>query len=205
MLYNFILDNFGKAEPIFLSDIKGYSNEYIRQEMKRLTDEGKLERLYNGVYYIPYKTILGTKGRISIQKFVEKKFLKSNESVIGYYTGITLLNKLGLTTQNSSVYEICSNIATTKQRKLTIDGVNMIIYKPIIEISSENYKELQFLDLMLILDKYSEIKQEELKVKLRKYVAEENLNFVLIKKYLPLYPDRVYRNLYYGGLMSELV
>ena len=43
MLYQFLLDNYEKSEPIFLSEINGYSKDYVRQEMKRLTDEGKIE------------------------------------------------------------------------------------------------------------------------------------------------------------------
>ena len=64
MLYNYILENYQKDEPIFLSELPGKSKEAIRQEMKKLTDEGKIERLYNGVYYLSYKTILGTKGKM---------------------------------------------------------------------------------------------------------------------------------------------
>lgn len=49
-------------EPIFLSELPGDSRDYVRQEMKKLVDDGKLERLFNGVYYLSYTTILGTKG-----------------------------------------------------------------------------------------------------------------------------------------------
>ena len=75
MLYDYILENYEKDEPIFLEELPGRSKDSIRQEMKHLTDEGKLERLYNGVYYISYVSILGTKGKVSIEKYVDKKFL----------------------------------------------------------------------------------------------------------------------------------
>lgn len=51
MLYDYIATNYQKDEPIFLAELPGKSRESIRQEMKKLTDEGKMERLYNGVYY----------------------------------------------------------------------------------------------------------------------------------------------------------
>ena len=60
MLYDYIVNNYDKDEPIFLSELPGNSRDYIRQEMKQLADEGKVERLYNGVYYLSYMTILGT-------------------------------------------------------------------------------------------------------------------------------------------------
>ena len=60
MLYDYIVNNYDKDEPIFLSELPGNSRDYVRQEMKQLADEGKVERLYNGVYYLSYMTILGT-------------------------------------------------------------------------------------------------------------------------------------------------
>ena len=72
--------------------------------MKKLTDEGKIERLCNGIYYLPYVSILGTKGPVSIKQIIDKKFIKKNEKTIGFYTGLSLINKLGFTTQNAAVY-----------------------------------------------------------------------------------------------------
>ena len=44
--------------------------------------------------------------------------------------------------------EVCSNEASTKQRKLYVDGRQIIVYKPVVSISKENKGALQFLDLM---------------------------------------------------------
>ncbi|MGN0311167.1 MAG: hypothetical protein ACI4CC_00205 [Lachnospiraceae bacterium] len=205
MLYDYILGNFEKGEPIFLAELPGTSRDYVRQEMKKLTDEGKIERLYNGVYYLPYLTVLGTKGRISVEKYIEKRYICPNGEIEGYVTGIQLANDLGLTTQNPSCYEICSNEATTKQRKAQIDGRNIIIYKPLTRITEENASALQFLDLMTTVDKYSELTGERLKKKLNVIVDYLALDFDIVKKYLELYPDKVYKNIYQGGLMGELV
>ena len=73
MVYDYIINNFKNGEPIFLGELPGESKDYLRQQMKKLVDEGKLERLYNGVYYLSYTTILGTKGRISVEKYIKKK------------------------------------------------------------------------------------------------------------------------------------
>lgn len=205
MLYDYLKRAYKNSDPIFLAEIDGYSKEYVRQEMKRLTDEGKLERLYNGVYYISYKTILGTKGRVSIKSFIEKKFLSYSNGIQGYYTGLYLANSLGFTTQNPSCYEVCSNNATTKQRKMQVDGFELIVYKPVVEISKDNFKELQFLDLMTVIDKYNELKKEEMCKKLREFVDAYKIDFLKVKSYLPFYPDKVYKNIYIGGLMDELV
>lgn len=205
MLYDYILKNYEKDEPIFLSELPGDSRDYVRQEMKKLVDDGKLERLFNGVYYLSYTTILGTKGKMSIDKYVDKKFIKSNGRMTGYITGIQLANMYGFTTQTPACIEVCSNEATTKQRKLCIDGRNLIVYKPITEITKENQTALQFLDLMTTIDKYSEISGNLLRMKLKEFVNILNVDFSIVKRYIALFPDRVYRNIYQGGLMGELV
>lgn len=205
MLYDYIIKNYEKDEPIFLSELPGDSRDYVRQEMKKLVDDGKLERLFNGVYYLSYTTILGTKGKMSIDKYVDKKFIKSNGRVTGYITGIQLANMYGFTTQTPACIEVCSNEATTKQRKLCIDGRNLIVYKPITEITKENQTALQFLDLMTTIDKYSEISGNLLRMKLKEFVNILNVDFSIVKRYIALFPDRVYRNIYQGGLMGELV
>ena len=199
MLYDYLIENYEEGEPIFLSEIPGNSRDYVRQEMKKLVDEGKLERLYNGVYYLSYTTILGTKGKISVDKYVDKKYLNNKSN--GYITGLQLANLYGFTTQNPSCIEVCSNEATTKQRKLNIDGRDLIVYKPVVKINDENASTLQFLDLMTTIDKYSEVTGDEFKNKLNNYVEKKKIDFSLVKKYLTLFSDRVYRNLYQSGLM----
>ena len=201
MIYNYIVENYKNGEPIFLSELPAGSKDYLRQEMKQLVDAGRLERLYNGVYYLSYRTILGTKGRVLMDHYIEKKYLDGG----GYVTGLQLANKYGFTTQNPSCYEVCSNEATTKQRKQVVDGNTIIVYKPVTDITEKNKSVLQFLDLMSMLDKYSEISGKELATRLKKYVKTVKVNFSVVKRLLPLYPDKVYRNIYEGGLMGELV
>ena len=205
MVYDYIIGNFETGEPIFLCELPGQSRDYLRQEMKKLVDEGRLERLFNGVYFRPYETILGTKGRISIDKYIEKKYLTVNGEAAGYITGLQLANMYGFTTQNPSCYEVCSNEATTKQRKQEIDGNTIVVYKPVADVNGKNKGALQFLDLMAVIDKYSEVSGAELKKKLKRYVKSAEVDFGVVKEYLPMFPDRVYRNIYEGGLMSELV
>lgn len=205
MIYNYIIQNYKKGEPIFLCELPGDSRDYLRQEMKQLVDDGKLERLYNGVYYLSYVTILGTKGKISIDRYIEKKYLNSGGRISGYITGLQLANMYGFTTQNPSCYEICSNEATTKQRKQTVDGNTIIVYKPVVDITEKNKSALQFLDLMSVIDKYSEIKGAALKAALKRFVEAIRVDFSVVKELLPLYPDKVFRNIYEGGLMGELV
>ena len=205
MIYDYIAERYEKGEPIFLSELPGKSRGYLRLEMKKLVDEGKLERLSNGVYYLPYTTILGTKGRVSMKKYLEKKYLSKKGKTIGYVTGIQLANQYGFTTQNPSCYEMCSNEATTRQRKQIIDGNTVIVYAPTVEITEENKTAIQFLDLMSTIDRYSEISGDELKRKIRRFIEINKVDYEIVKQYLPFFPDKVYRNLYETGVMNELV
>ena len=205
MLMDYINKNYDKAEPIFMYELPCTSQDALRQEMKKLTDEGKLIRLYNGVYYKPYKTIFGTDGKMSINKFMEKKYLYEADQNVGFISGISMYNKYGFTTQIPSIIEVVTNTATTKQRKVEIDGYGIIVYKPVINITKENINEIEFLTMMTEIDKYCELSLDELKSKLKQYVEKKNLKFNLIKEYLPLFPDKVYKNIYNGGLMNELV
>lgn len=205
MIYDYIIDNFQNGEPIFLYELPGASKDYLRQEMKKLVDEGKLERAYNGVYYRAYLTLLGTKGKMSIDRYIDKKYLQVDGKTSGYVTGLQLANQYGFTSQNPSCYEICSNEATTKQRKQEIDGYTIIVYKPVVDITEKNRSALQFLDFMATVDRYSELKGEELTNCLKRYIKAVSLDFKDVKKYISLYPDKVYRNIYECGLMKRLV
>ena len=102
MVYDYIVENYKNGDPIFLSELPYKSKDYLRQEMKQLTDEGKLERVYNGVYYLSYPTILGTKGKMSIERYIDKKYLNTGGKASGYVTGLQLANKYGFTSQNPS-------------------------------------------------------------------------------------------------------
>ena len=205
MLLDYIIENFDNGEPIFLDELPYKSKDSLRQEMKKLTDSGEIIRLYNGVYYKPFKTILGTEGKMAINKFIEKRFIfKSNEKY-GYVKGIGLYNKYGFTTQIPSVIEVASNMATTKQRRINVDGYNIIVYKPVVEINNDNVNEIEFLDLVTDIDVYSEIVGDELKGKLREFIDKKKIDFLKVKKLLINFPDKTYRNLYLGGIMNELV
>lgn len=205
MLYDYIVANYEKDEPIFLKELPGQSEESIRQEMKSLTDEGKIEKVHDGVYHLSYKTILGTKGKASVDKYVRKRFLEANGETTGYITGIQLANMYGFTTQNPSCYEVCSNEASSKQHKLCIDGRQIIVYKPVVIISEENRSALQFLDLMSTIDRYSEVSGREFSAKVKRFVEVEAVDFQEVKKYISMFPDKAYQNICEAGLKDELI
>ena len=86
-----------------------------------------------------------------------------------------------------------------------MDGNTIIVYKPVVDITEKNKSALQFLDLMSVIDRYSEITGAALKAALKRFVEAIKVDFSVVKELLPFYPDKVFRNIYEGGLMGELV
>jgi hypothetical protein len=205
-LYDYLTTAYKAGEPIFLSDgLPGTSDMSIRQEMKHLVDTGKVERFCNGIYFLPYRTILGTRGKLSAEQVVEKKYICPKGKISGYITGFQLANLYGFTTQNPACIEVCSNMATSRQRKIDLNGRKVILYRPVAEITERNRPVLQFLDLMLNIDKYSELPTGQMQRQIEKTIQALDINFSDIKKYISEYPDRVYRNIYNGGIIHVLV
>lgn len=204
-LYDYLIKYFGEDEPIFLSEIPGKSENSKAQDMKKLVDCGKIKRFQNGVFYRTYLTPIGTEGKMSVDKFIEKRYLNIEGEISGYITGLGLANMAGLTSQNSAITEVRSNAATTGKRNLEIGKRRLVVYRPLTKVTAENRIALQFLDLMSTMDRYAEFKKPMIERNLRRFIKAWNVDFEQVKKYLPLYPDRTYRNIYEGGLMNELV
>ena len=118
MIKEFLLENFGYNEPIFLKDLsfEGISENAMRQSIKRLVANGFLERYDSGIYYIPKRDGLLGKGYLNTSVVVERKYIQNKEEVFGYITGLSLANSLRLTTQMSAITEIVTNKEATKGR-----------------------------------------------------------------------------------------
>lgn len=70
-----------------------------------------------------------------------------------------------------------------------------MLRKPRVEITEQNYRILQFLDLLKDIDLYAD-DNIEVAARLNKYVRDEKMRQEDVDKYLVYYPDKVYRNLY---------
>ena len=206
-LYCYLKEKYKDGEVFFSSEIPndGVSRETVRQKMASLINTGKIRRIKNGVYYVPYTTIFNTDGFPDPESYVKKRYLYNNDAEVGFTTGLELVNNAGLTTQNSAYREVCSNNATTKIREEKFGNLKILVYQPLVEITSENKSAIQFLYLMLYYPKYAEIRGEYAKSKIANFAKQNCVDFSVVKKYLDLYPDRVFRSLYDGGVMNELV
>ena len=203
-VYQYLTDNYKENEPIFLSNISipGIKAVSVRQQMKKLTESGKIKRFDTGIYYIPRKTIFKSGSTLSVDEVIRRKYLVDGERQCGYLSGLMFANKLGLTTQVPMVYEVCSNKATTEYRDMQIGNFRLILRRPFAEVTSQNVNELQFLDLMREVVDVSEIEGLELTDRLISYLKAKDITFDSLRLYLPYYPDKIYKNMFEVGLLN---
>ena len=199
VLFEQLRKQYKENEPILLSEIKFAST---RQQMKRLTEEGKLKKFDTGIYYIPKASIFRSGSVLPIESVLNKKYLFDKNERCGYIGGLLFANKIGLTTQVPMVYEIKTNKATTEYRETRLGNFRIIVRRPYVTINDENAKVLQFLDLMKEIVNISELEGTDLTKRLLSYLKISGLDFNALKPYLSYYPDRIYKNMFEVGLLN---
>ena len=196
-LYQYITENYKENEPFFLSDIQieGMTGNNIRQQLKKLTDSEKVKRFDKGIYYLPQPSIFKSGARPTLERVLEYKYLCDKSNRCGYISGLLFFNQLGLTTQVPMQYEIVTNKATNEYRETFLAKSRIIIRKPKVPVTEENYMALQFLDMLKDVDVYSEMSGIALQKRLYQYMRKVGLRISDLESYFPYYPDKLYKNL----------
>ncbi len=151
-----MLERFGEGRPILIGDIlplfPDVSRVTVYQNIDAAISRGSLERYDRGVYYIPRQGLFG-KVPLSAESVVERKFIARGDEVFGYYSGLTLENRAGLSEQVPAVLEITTNAASRRVRSLGPAGgwKDVVIRKPRCEVTAENVDVLRFLDVVTSL------------------------------------------------------
>lgn len=209
-LYEYLLDNYKENEPIFLADLQvdGMTRTNVRQQIKKLTDTGKVKRFDNGIYFLPKKTIFKSGSQLAPEKVLECKYLRDKDERCGYVSGLIFFNQMGLTTQVPMMYEVVSNKATNDYRETSLAKSRVIVRKPKVPVTEKNYKALQFLDMLKDVDVYSEVTGKPLQDRLYRYMDDANLSISEMEPYFAYYPDKLYKNLVetrviYNGLLAQ--
>lgn len=174
----------------------------VRQQMMRLTEDGRLKRFDTGIYYIPKKSMFRSGSVLSVDEVIKKKYLLDGASRCGYVGGMFFANQLGLTTQVPSAYEIYTNKATTEYRETKLANLRVIFRKPYCEIDEDNTETLQFHDLIKEVVDISKVDGEELTNRLLSYMKKKNIGFESMKPFLSYYSERIYKNMYEVGLLN---
>jgi hypothetical protein len=129
-------------------DVDVNKREAIIKALNRMVNSGKIEKLSKGKYFKPEKTPFGTLQ--PNQEQIVKDLLNEDGKVVGYLTGYSIYNKLGLTTQVSNIIQIGKNQTRPKfnRERYTIAFIKQknIITKKIIPL-------LQILDSIKYVQK----------------------------------------------------
>ena len=147
---SFTVDRFPKGFVFTYTDFPAEVNqkEAIIKALNRMVAAGKIAKLSKGKYYKPETTPFGILQPDRSQ--VVKDLLEENGKTVGYLTGYSIYNSLGLTTQLSNVIQIGKNVVRPafKRGQYTISFIkqNNIITK-------ENIQLLQILDAIRYIQK----------------------------------------------------
>lgn len=193
-LYKALLEQYGYNEPILSTEIAygEYSKPWIYKELNKLREQGLLIRYEKGLYYIPTKTVLGT-SILDPRRVIEKKYIRDGSNVIGYYSGISLLNQLDLSTQMPNTIEIFTNNEPSRARNITVGKQKVLLRKARTEINASNAAILSFLELMNSVS--GSFFDEARKKRVGEFIKKNGISSRDITAYAPAFPDKAMRTL----------
>ena len=209
-IVNYLTSVYGYGTPIFLKDVKigGKSQSAIKMQISRACKDGKISRDGPGVYsVVDSKDILSPV--LTFEKIIEDKFMYEKNVApglerafpLGYYSGQTFLNMIGISNQVPAILEVTTNNTSSKKRYYTALGRVAILRKARTEVNLQNYKMLQFLDMFYFLT-LDEVKEN--KELLRNYVVKTNLTKQMFYECIKLYNDQTLKKLVEGGIIDAI-
>lgn len=146
----FNIDRFPKGYVFTYADFTTAVNkkEAVIKALNRMVVSGKIAKLAKGKYYKPESTPFGNLEPNQYQ--VVKDLLEDEGKTIGYLTGYSIYNQLGLTTQISNTIQIARNDI---RPSLNRDRYSIKFVKQKNTITKENIPLLQLLDAIRYIKK----------------------------------------------------
>jgi len=138
--------------------------------LKRMIDRGELKRIQKGIFCRVRRTAFGVTAP-DINKLMTKVLTVNAGDRIGYESGTSLLNRIGLSTLMPRTIEI-----TTNQYGMQLpDNCCIKLKKPATEVTTANWKYLQFIDIAKVFPD-SHIDAEDPKRLLMTIVKKQELD-----------------------------
>ena len=122
--------------------------EAIIKALNRMVNSGKIEKLSKGKYFKPEKTPFGSLQPSEEQ--IVKDLINEDGKIVGYLTGYSIYNKLGLTTQVSNIIQIGKNQTRPKFKR---ERYTISFIKQKNTITKKNIPLLQILDSIKYIKK----------------------------------------------------
>lgn len=130
----------------FITEVN--KKEAVIKALNRMVAAGKISKLSKGKYFKPEKTVFGALDPSQYQ--VVKDLLEDDNRIIGYITGYSIYNQLGLTTQVSNTIQIGRNEVRPKLKR---GHYTIAFIKQKNTITKENVFLLQMLDAIKYIKK----------------------------------------------------
>lgn len=210
-LISYLASIYGYDSPIFIKDVRigRKSKTAIREEFYRAYKKGELNKDGPGVYSIVNKSG-ELKPSVTFEKILYDKFLYDVPFpegmdafyVKGYYSGLTFLNMIGISQQVPAILEVTTNNTSSKKRYYSALRRVAIIRKARTEITFQNYKILQFLDMFHFLS-MDEVKEN--KELICNYIKENKLSKFQFSQYISLYSTQTIKKIVEGGIINAFV
>ena len=150
------------------------------------------KRQEKGVYYIPTDTPLG-KSRLDPKKVIIKKYINDGNKIIGYFSGITFMNMLGLSAQMPNIMEIYTNNEPSRVREVPVGSQRVLLRRSRTVINSSNAATLSFLELMNFTD--AGFYDAEKKKIVAAFIDKNGITRKSVSIYSPYFPDKAMRTL----------
>lgn len=141
----------------FISEVKNIGakrksrsigKEAVIKALNRMAASGKIAKLSKGKFYKPEKSAFG---KLQPNRYqIVKDLLEEDGKIIGYLTGYSIYNQLGLTTQVSSIIQIGKNTVRPGFQRGEYK-ISFVLQKNI--ITKDNIPLLQILDSIRYIKK----------------------------------------------------
>lgn len=155
--------------------------------LERLIKKDVIKRVSTGVFYKPKQTIFGE--LMPREEELLKNYLFDNDKRIAYITGLSLYNKLGLTTQVPKTIKIASR---DKRIFASIGNLKGKPVKSYIDVSDKNYYILEILDALKDFKQIPDMDKKSGLLLLADRIKKwEKKDKTLLIKYALKYPPRV--------------
>lgn len=166
--------------------------------MERLIEKGIIKRVSTGVFYKPKQTVFGELK--PNEEELLKPYLFENNKRIAYITGISLYNRMGLTTQVPRKIKIASR---DKRISVSLGNIKGSPVKSYVDVTDKNFYLLEILDALKDFKKIPDLNNKTaIKILTTKLNALNTNEIKQLVKCVIAYPPRV--RAFLGALLENI-
>lgn len=183
------VEKFGTDRVFSIADLELPTDWWanIKVKLNRMVNDGKLVKIANGKYYRPRISLLGPVPPSSEE--LVKDIMYEDGKLVGYLTGYSIWDSMGLTTQFSSTIVVGLN---RRKDPMIRSGRNIRFVLQPNEIKAEYVHLLQILDTLKFIKKVPDSTVNRTIIRLQNIIKDLSDNDITLLAKLALkYPPRV--------------